>query len=118
MTLIYGQNFFVNVINFAALEEFQINSGVPIPPIRDEVSFTPLVNTAMIAAYELHPYWMYDRMNVAFSESLAHPTNIMDLTPFCMGPDSPNLYSFHKSMIWEGAKDSGHQIPTPAYIRI
>lgn len=114
MSLIFGENFFAKVMYFSALEPFQIKAGVSIPPIRDDVSYTPLVNTAMVAPYETFPYWMYERMNVAFSQSLAKTTNVMQLTTF-VTTFAP-LYAFDNSLVWESAKESGHQIPIPAYI--
>uniref|UniRef100_A0A7S1FYE6 PNPLA domain-containing protein n=1 Tax=Corethron hystrix TaxID=216773 RepID=A0A7S1FYE6_9STRA len=110
--LVGGEDFFTEVVYGCCLEPHGIKHDAPLSSMRDEVKYTPIVETAMVGPAELFPNFMFFAMNVAFGNAnVANVAELMDVAE-----EGMRFTLNDNAIMWQNAEAAGHQIPIPAFI--
>uniref|UniRef100_A0A7S1FX04 Uncharacterized protein n=1 Tax=Corethron hystrix TaxID=216773 RepID=A0A7S1FX04_9STRA len=110
--LLFGGNVFSNVVSMCCLETHGVERDAPLTSIRDEVKYTPVVETAMVGPSELYVEWLYNSANVAFGDAIVENGDLLQDSHVSSLPVKVN----DNSVMWKNSEASGHQIPIPAFI--
>jgi len=109
---IFGDLFWPSLMHHQFLEPLDIPDAHPVGTLRNGVKYTPTVETCMVGPAEFEIEWLYNIMNVEFSENNVQLPSLLKLQPI----SSYMGYVLNQTLVWEHAKKSGFQIAIPVIV--
>jgi len=109
---VFGDLFFPSMMHHQLLEPLGIPDAQPVGMLRSGVQYTPVVETCMVGPEEFELDWIYNVMNIRFSENNIKLPSLLELQSI----GGFSSYILNHTIVWEHTKKSGYQIAIPAII--